>query len=517
MIKSQITKFKSQTNAKFEFSRFQISRFAPLVIGLLYIVYNLFIVYCDFNLAYAQDIKNPNVAGSFYPGDADELSRMIDRFLDAATPESIAGEIFGLISPHAGYEFSGQVAAHGYKLIRGRPYKTVVIIAPSHFYGFKGASVYPQGMFLTPLGGLKVDKEFAQKLLYKDANIFFVPQAFEEEHSLEVQLPFLQKALADFTIVPIIIGDFSFSDCRKLSGLLKDAIGRRNDVLVIASTDMYHGNDYQEAEVIDNLTLSYLGSGDVEGLYEGLADGKLQLCGGIPTVILLMLSADLGHKNIKVLKHTNSAEVTGKKVKGPWTVGYASLAIDQEKEESRMLLNVEQQKRLLEIARSSIETYLKTGKKMDVSESDPALLEEMGAFVTLHKQGELRGCIGNLTSTQALYLTVRDMAIEAAVDDPRFPPVEPRELKDIDIEISALSSLEKVDSAGEIKLGTHGVMIRKGFRSGVFLPQVAVETGWSKEEFLENLCVHKAGLPADCWKDKDAEIYIFTAEIFSEK
>jgi AmmeMemoRadiSam system protein A len=141
----------------------------------------------------------------------------------------------------------------------------------------------------------------------------------------------------------------------------------------------------------------------------------------------------------------------------------------------------------------------------------------MGAFVTLNKQGDLRGCIGNLVGDKPLYLTIRDMAVEAAVGDPRFPAVELAELKDIKIEISVLSPLKRINSIDEIQLGTHGVLVRQGFHSGVFLPQVATETGWSKEEFLSNLCAHKAGLSPDAWKDKSLEIYIFTAEVFSEK
>lgn len=181
------------------------------------------------------------------------------------------------------------------------------------------------------------------------------------------------------------------------------------------------------------------------------------------------------------------------------------------------MLNKEQRKRLIEIARSSIENYLKNGKKSALTEDDPVLSEKMGAFVTLREHGELRGCIGNLVGNQPLYLTIRDMAIEAAVGDPRFMPVKLPELKNIDIEISVLSPLKKVDSAEAIEMGRHGVLIRKGFNSGVFLPQVATETGWSKEEFLSQLCAHKAGIPADAWKDKSTEIYIFTAEVFSEK
>jgi AmmeMemoRadiSam system protein A len=181
------------------------------------------------------------------------------------------------------------------------------------------------------------------------------------------------------------------------------------------------------------------------------------------------------------------------------------------------MLNKEQRKRLLDIARKSIETYLESGKKLEVKEQDPALLKEMGAFVTLHKRGELRGCIGNLIGQEPLYLTIRDMAIEAAVSDPRFSPVQLTELAKIEIEISVLSPMQRINNPEEIQLGVHGVLIKRGFRSGVFLPQVATETGWSKEEFMSNLCAHKAGLSPDAWKDKSTEIYIFTAEVFSEK
>ncbi|MBU1905547.1 MAG: AmmeMemoRadiSam system protein B [Candidatus Omnitrophica bacterium] len=463
----------------------------------------------------AENVKEANVAGMFYPEDPVRLSEMIDGFIKEAEPEIIEGEIFALISPHAGYAYSGRVAGHGYKLIKNKPYKTVIIIAPSHHFKFTGISVFPEGSFRTPLGELEIDQEFTQKLLDQDPEITCQPRAFDQEHSLEVQLPFLQKTLTDFEIVPIIMGDCSLSTCQKLSRLLKQAIGDRNDVLVIASTDMYHGYDHEEARVVDQETLSYIQNMDAEGLYYGLREGRLQLCGGWPVVSTLILSKELGHNKLGVLNYTNSAQVTGKKVKGTWTVGYASCAIDKEEGEEGML-NIEQRKRLLEIARQSIENYLNTGKRLEVNEKDPLLVKEFGAFVTLNKNGHLRGCIGNIIASGPLYLTVKNMAVEAAVNDPRFPEVILSELEDIEIEVSVLSPLEKVESADKIELGKHGVIVRKGSSSGVFLPQVATETGWSKEEFLSNLCAQKAGLSTDAWKDKSTEIFIFTAEVFSE-
>jgi len=482
------------------------------------IIITLFAIYIFhfIPLAFGGDLKQPSAAGAFYPNNPAQLSQMIEGFLSAAQPEPMPGEIFALISPHAGYGYSGQTAAFGYKLIKGKPYKTVIILGPSHRYGFNGVSVYPQGIFRTPLGDLEIDAEFSQKLLSKDTEIRFVPEAFSQEHSVEVQLPFLQKVLSGFKIVPIVLGYCPLETCKKLSLLLKEAIGDRKDILVVASTDMYHGYDYQEAEVIDNLTLFYLKNMDAEGLYYALRENKAQLCGGFGVVATLFLSKEMGHNMLKVLEHTNSANVTGKKELGIWAVGYTSCAIDSDKGEKGML-NKEQRKKLLGIARKSIEVYLKTGKRLQVNETDPVLSKEMGAFVTLHENGELRGCIGNLVGTQPLYLTVRDMAVEAAVDDPRFPPLRLEELKNIEIEISALSPMKKISSIDEIQLGAHGVLVKRGFNSGVFLPQVATETGWSKEEFLNNLCLHKAGLSADAWKDKATEIFVFTAEVFSEK
>jgi len=472
---------------------------------------------------FSQEIKDPNVAGTFYPQDPRELSSMLDAYLSEVSIERPYADIFALISPHAGYVYSGKIASYGYKSIKDKSYKTIVIIGPSHHYNFKGVSIYPQGSFRTPLGDVQIDSVFAQGLLNKYEDIVSKRDLFQKEHSIEVQIPFLQKVLSGFKIVPILMRDASFSTCQKLSELIKAQIGDRKDILVIASTDMYHGYDYEEADRIDALTLSMLKNMDAQGLYEGLSQNKLQLCGGYPVVTVLMLAKSLGHDKLDVLAHSNSAQITGNITKGVWTVGYSSCVIDNPSQgsssdqgEKNMLIH-SQRNRLLQIARASIETYLKTGKKLDVSESDPLLLQNMGAFVTLNEHEQLRGCIGNLVGSQPLYLTVRDMAVEAAVGDPRFSPVNREEFKNIEIEISVLSPMKRVNSPDEIQLGKHGVLVRRGANSGVFLPQVATETGWNKEEFLSNLCAHKAGLPASAWKDKSTELYIFTAEVFSEK
>lgn len=295
-------------------------------------VFSLMLLILNFTfLCFAQEIKEPCASGTFYPDNPKDLSRMIDGFLGAATPKPIDAEIFALISPHAGYGYSGQTAAYGYKLIQTRPYKTVIVIGTSHNYGFNGVSIYPEGAFRTLLGDLEIDKEFAQKLLNKDTEVSFKPEAFEKEHSVEVQLLFLQKVLSGFKIVPIVMGDCTLSNCQKLAALLKEAIAGRKDVLVVASTDMYHGYDYQEAEAVDNSTLLYLKSMDAEGLYYGLREGKLQLCGGFGAVATIILAKELGYKTLDVLNYTDSSKVTGNRIKGIWTVGYASCVISRPK------------------------------------------------------------------------------------------------------------------------------------------------------------------------------------------
>jgi hypothetical protein len=465
---------------------------------------------------FASSVKLAEFGGQFYPSSKEELAQMIDKFLDKAEIASTgSGPPLILIAPHAGYGFSGQTAAFGYKLIKDKKYKTVVILGTSHHKSFNGAVLYGGGAFATSLGQVNVDEDFIKKLSTQEQEVFVDTAAFNKEHSVEVQLPFLQKVLTDFKIVPVVVGDCSLETCQKLALLLKEAIGQRKDILIVVSTDLYHGYDLKEADRIDETTLSFLKKMDYQGLYYALREGSAQACGGFAMVIALSLAKSYGLSGLKVLNHTNSGLVTADLVDGHWTVGYASCAVFGQ--EGEVMLNLQQKAKLLKIARQAIMTYLQTGKKPMVLEFDPVLNQKSGAFVTLNQRQELRGCIGNLTGSGPLYLTVADMAIEAAVGDVRFNALSLAELKDVEIEISVLSALQKVDSAESIELGKHGVLVRKGYQSGVFLPQVATETGWSKGEFLDNLCVHKAGLPANAWRGKGTELYIFTADVFSEK
>jgi AmmeMemoRadiSam system protein A len=306
-----------------------------------------------------------------------------------------------------------------------------------------------------------------------------------------------------------------------LAVALDKLIGHRDDVLVLISSDMSHYYTYDVANSMDALTLQAIKEIDPKKFFEGCISRKMEMCGFVPVTTALILAHLRGIKHVEVLKHANSGDTSGDKSR---VVGYSSvifyselLGTSKSQDEGIGALSVAQKKELLKIARNSIETFVKTGKVPDITIKDARLNEIEGAFVTITKHGALRGCIGNIIGQEPLYETVRDMAVAAASQDPRFTPLRAVELKDIDVEISVLSKPRRVKDASEIQLGKHGVIVNANGHQGVFLPQVADETGWSKEEFLSQLCSQKAGLPADAWKDPDTALYVFTADVFGEK
>jgi len=459
-------------------------------------------------------VREPAVAGQFYPGTKAELSAAVDEYLNEAKPPTVGKYVRALIVPHAGYSYSGWVAAYGYKTLIGQDIKTVVLIGNSHQEYFDGVSVYPEGYFKTPLGNVEIDKDFAKKLMDANDKIYFRESAHEKEHSLEVQLPFLQRILKDFKIVPIIIGNQPGAAdilINALKGLIDE------NTLIIASSDLSHYPKYEDAQYSDNKVIEAILSGSWEKFRETIAElegeniPNLQTCAcGHDAIEVVM--ALFGDKKIALLNYANSGDVSvGDKSQ---VVGYAAIAFSSENPSTSSGLGKAEQKRLLEIARESVEAYIKTGKTPEFINEYPALEEHLGAFVTLRKHGELRGCIGLFGSDMPLYKVVAEMAISAAVKDSRFDPITQDELKDVDYEISVLSPLKKVNSWKDIEIGKHGVEIVKGLNRGVFLPQVATENNWDRETFLSVLCNQKAGLPTDCYKDPKTEIYVFTAQVF---
>ncbi|MFA5339571.1 MAG: AmmeMemoRadiSam system protein B [Candidatus Omnitrophota bacterium] len=461
------------------------------------------------------EIQKPVVAGSFYPAESVLLAGQINKYLNDAKPEAVNGEIIAIISPHAGYIYSGPVAAYGYKAISGRKYDTVVIIGISHFTLFGGVAYLDKDLYHTPLGDVPIDLEFTRKLARAEKDTLCNdPRVFEEEYSAEVQVPFLQMSIKDFKIVVLLIGRPDYATCNKLArGLVKVIKESGRKVLIVASTDLSHYLKYDDAIAKDRVTLSELLNFDAVRFAESASARECELCGSGPVVTAMIAGKALGADKVQILKYANSGDTAGDKSR---VVGYASAAIYKYKEEGGML-NSGQKKELLDIARKTVESSVRNGKIPEFKETDPGLLAQEGAFVTLHKKGELRGCIGMIVGTQPLWMTVRDMAVQSSSQDPRFEPVSPGELKDIKIEISVLSQPKRVKDINEIKVGTHGVIVKRGFYGGVYLPQVATENGWSRDEFLTSLCADKVGLPVDAWKDKDTELSIFTAQVFGEE
>jgi len=180
------------------------------------------------------------------------------------------------------------------------------------------------------------------------------------------------------------------------------------------------------------------------------------------------------------------------------------------------MLSEEEKRSLIELVRNTIRARLDGQPLPYFSPSSERLSQNSGAFVTLHKQGALRGCIGYVEATKPLYQSVQDMALAAAFQDPRFPPLSESEFDDIEIEISVMSPIRRIDTVEEIVVGSHGLIIKRGLHQGLLLPQVATEQGWDRDTFLQHAC-YKAGLAGNCWRKRNTEIYVFSAEVFSEK
>lgn len=480
---------------------------------ILALSFLFFILSSAFCAAWAAD-KLPNVSGAFYPAEKDELAKMVDTFLENAEPYSIKGEITAIISPHAGYSYSGQVAAYVYNALKYKKFDTIIIIGPSHQIFFDGFSVYPEGSFFTPLGKIEVDEDLAKKIMSKNKKIFFEPQAFEKEHSIEVQLPFLQRAFSDFKIVPVITGNLDYENCCILSDAIVSALDKEKKVLVVVSTDLSHFHPYREAKGLDMMAIEAIKKMQPDAVFGKIKNAEFEMCGAQAVIAAMLVAKKLGCENAELLRYANSGDVTFDKTR---VVGYASMVFlraDENRKEANML-NETQRKKLLEIAKESIAFYIKNKKNADFPVDDSVLKQKKGAFVTLTINGQLRGCIGRLVADEELYKVVAEMAVEAAFNDWRFLPLTENELEKIKVEISVLSPFKKIESLDEIEVGKHGLLIRKGFNSGLLLPQVATDYGWNRQEFLENVC-YKAGLDKDAYK-KDAEIYIFSAEVFGEE
>jgi len=471
-------------------------------------------------------IREPAVIGQFYPTEKKELENQLAQFFKQTKPPSFSSSkrISALIVPHAGYPFSGPVAAFAYQALAENfkdslnEEKTIILIGPSHHYPINGIIIDNSDLWKTPLGLVEVDKNL-RELLKKQASIFQVdslPHQFE--HSLEVQIPFLQKIFPKFKILPLLVNQLNEEELIKASQILAGLANEQT--IFIASSDLSHYPSYVKANYADKKVIEAILSGKTENLEktiqalekENIPNAFTFLCGQEAVELVMKIAEQVGASEIKLLNYANSGDsVFGDKNQ---VVGYAAIAFLNEEQ----LLSRQDKETLLKIARETVETYIRTGKIPKFSFDTPSLNQKLGAFVTIKKNGNLRGCIGRFSPTDLpLFQVVAQMALAAATQDLRFAPIKIDELKDLSYEISVLSPLKQIDDWRKIEIGKHGVEIRLGFRSGVFLPQVATENNWDLETFLSMLCLEKMGLAATCYQEKNAQIYIFTAQVFGEE
>jgi AmmeMemoRadiSam system protein B len=274
----------------------------------------------------AQDkgVRSPVLAGTWYPADSEVLRQTITGYLSKANPPASEGKVIAIIVPHAGYLYSGQVAAYSYKLLQRSNPKLVLLIGPSHRVGFRGFSVSQYSGYQTPLGVVPVDQDLARKLLTLTPQMKWVPEADEQEHSLEIQIPFLQAVLNDFRIVPIIMGEQNIETCVLLAKSLLQVLPGKENVVILASTDLSHFHSDQQARALDGEFIRHVREFDPDGLAKAVASGSCEACGAGPVITTMLAARELGANRSVILKYGNSGDVTNDRRQ---VVGYLSAAL----------------------------------------------------------------------------------------------------------------------------------------------------------------------------------------------
>ena len=474
-------------------------------------------------------VLRSSLAGRWYPANAETLSKQIADFFRKADVQPI-NNIIALILPHAGYPYSGQTAVSGLKTTE-RQYKRIVIIGPSHHIYMEDVLSVPRVThYETPLGQVPLDLEFINKLL--EYPVFQnVPRAHKYEHSVQIELPLLQHSQKDFKLVPIVVGNCSLETISKAGTILKSLVNKQT--LVIASSDFVHyGPNYgyvpfkenipEQIRKLDMDAYDHIARLDTRGFLEYKRRTGATICGYVPIAILMsMLDKAV---ETKLISYTTSGRLTGDFTN---SVSYLAIAFSGDwgncpeikPQTNAAELTEEDKKELLTLARKSIVYLLQNQRVPQISELEVEISEAAkapgAAFVTLKRNSQLRGCIGDIFARQPLYKSVITNAANAAVNDRRFRPLSKAECNDIAIEISALTIPEPVVSSDEIRIGIDGVVLSKNGRSAVYLPQVAPGQGWDVNQMLTHLSL-KAGLPADAWK-KGANFLVFQAVVFGEE
>ena len=475
------------------------------------------------------------LAGSWYPGSRAALSEALAAYAADAKPAPAAA-VMALVLPHAGYRYSGATAAWGAALVRGKAYDRVVLLGPTHHVAMTNTVSVPAVTHLaTPLGEIPLDLDFIARLRQLP-QVKSLPAAHTREHCLEIELPFLQDALGAFKAVPIIVGQLDAATEAALAAGLRPLLDAKT--LVVISSDFTHyGPNYgyvpfrdnvpRELEKLDLGAFAKIQARDAKGFRAYCEDTGATICGADPIGVLLELLPPTAE--VRLLKYDTSGRVTDDYENsvsylsiaclGTWgarataTAGAGAASVGPE------ALTADDKMRLLWLARQTLNYYF--ARKARPSAEDlaftptPAMAAAAGVFVTLREPGgELRGCIGNTTGRQALWLGIMEYALHSALDDPRFAPVTGSEVPKLKLEISVLTAPRPVASWRDIEIGKHGMVLKKNGRSALFLPQVATEQGWDLATTLSYLA-RKAGLAPDAWQE-GAAFEVFEAIVFGE-
>lgn len=494
-----------------------------------FVLLSIIIVMETFSQAKSSD-RQPVAAGRFYSADKETLTKDISGLFESCVKTSPHPIVRAIISPHAGYIYSGKVAASAFSAIdRNTTYKNIFVIGSSHVMAFEGASVYNTGDFITPLGKLIVNKDIANSL--KKEKLFDFPvNAHFQEHSLEVQMPFIQYYFNNNPpIIPIIIATNNVDNIKKIADILKPWFTSEN--LFIISSDFSHYPSYKTANEVDKTTAEAIVSGDPKKFMNTLKQNSYiddpglstSMCGWTSGLLLLYLAKGNSNLEFKKIDYCNSGD--SKYGNKDEVVGYNAIILTENNSGTQLTKKLtdevkfsdKEKEQLISLAHDNIKSLLYDKKRIPVSmETLPEVLKKpYGAFVTLKINGSLRGCIGRFISSDPLYEVVLASSQSSAFEDPRFSALTKEELQKTDIEITVLGPLRKINNINEIVLGRHGIYIKKDFRSGTMLPQVATENNWTVEEFLGYTARDKAGIGWDGWKD--ADIYIYEGIVIEEK
>lgn len=469
-------------------------------------------------------VRKPTVAGAFYPGNPEKLKSVIDGYLSTGQADVSDDDIIGLVAPHAGYVYSGHVAGAAYSLLKGRKYDAVIVIAPSHVFGFSGSSVFNGDAYETPLGIVQVDKALAESIASGGRDLKYAVNGHEwdssrGEHSLEVQLPFLQTVLPGVPIVPIVMGTQNNDACDRLVRSIVRAVSEsKKKVLLVASSDLSHFHDQKEANSLDSLIVDAFGEFQYFQMANQLFSRQWEACGGGPIVAVMMASELLGANRCVPVKYATSADSPEMPAGKDRVVGYMSGVVTKSKEGTKLLpdLTDEDKTAILNAAKAGVYNAVFGSDDKTLAGFDiPKLNKCYATFVTITKKGNLRGCMGHLYSDLPLLREIKETSRLASQNDYRFGPVKKDEMGDLEYEVTILSRMIRITDYNNIEIGRDGLYIRLGGSSGLLLPQVASERNWDRETFLRNVC-QKAGLGKEDYKNPDAQLYAFRAIIIHE-